>query len=381
MSRPLMLRPIGLIVVFALSTAPTDSAARDCTTVQSTLQSSSNGPPCTAFDQRPSKSETWSVWIHTNCRDGGWREMNDGSATLNASAAGQCGIEESGGPPFCPGLIPGGPTDGGMSGGDVSVYVPFEDYVYDATYQTCILERDDRVEDLLAADGCEGNFCCGGDSACTNLGGFFTPTDCSCLFSPVILSLDAGGFGLTNAAAGAHFDLNRNGARERLAWTGAGSMNAFLALDRNGNGLIDDGGELFGSTTDQPASALQNGFSALAMFDGNADGMISRADAVFGSLRLWIDWDHNGASQPWELRPLDEYGISALGLDYTESKWRDRHGNIFRYRARVYSERGSRVRPWAWDVFLRGQPSAAIPCTKSASRTARAGASTTQETR
>lgn len=146
--------------------------------------------------------------------------------------------------------------------------------------------------------------------------------------SPIILDTDGNGkIDLTSVEDGVQFDLDGDGRKEQVAWSAAKGKDtdSWLVLDRNKNGQIDSGKELFGN---QHGKA--NGYEELKQFDGNKDGVIDAKDAVYQTLKMWQDRNHDGVSQADEMVTLDKAGVESINLAYNESDAKDAFGNELR---------------------------------------------------
>jgi hypothetical protein len=160
---------------------------------------------------------------------------------------------------------------------------------------------------------------------------------------PIVLDLDGDGIELTSATEGVLFDLDADGQAERTATATGG--DGLLALDRNGNGTIDDGRELFG---DQNGAA--NGFEELARFDSNGDGSIDARDIVFDQLRVFVDSNRDGVSQTGELFALSQLGIASINLGAKDVDEAASGGN--RIAQRSFFTRNDGTRGVAVDALL-----------------------------
>jgi hypothetical protein len=132
--------------------------------------------------------------------------------------------------------------------------------------------------------------------------------------TPMVLDLDGNGVQTLGLSSGVQFDLMAAGQKISTGWVGSG--DGLLAMDRNGNGTIDDGSELFGSATKlADGSNARTGYEALAALDTNGDGKLDSKDAAFGDLRVWVDANADGVSQAGELSSLKDRGITSLDLN------------------------------------------------------------------
>lgn len=137
---------------------------------------------------------------------------------------------------------------------------------------------------------------------------------------PLILDLDGDGLEISPLSKGVLFDANGDTIKTGTAW--AASDDGMLVWDRNGNGLIDSGAELFGDETvlttgPNAGKKAANGFVALAELDSNADGKFDLSDAQYANLRIWRDMNQDGISQADELKTLADSGVKSISLTNT----------------------------------------------------------------
>jgi hypothetical protein len=144
--------------------------------------------------------------------------------------------------------------------------------------------------------------------------------------TPLILDLNGDGVKTLSISSGVKFDLFADGHTVNTGWVSSG--DGLLVLDRNHDGVISDGSELFGSSTKlKNGERAQDGYAALREFDSNGDGVISNADEMYADLRVWIDRNSDGVSETGETRTLQSLGIKNINLNPSVGTQTD-HGNL-----------------------------------------------------
>ena len=185
-----------------------------------------------------------------------------------------------------------------------------------------------------------------------------TQTPHLALGTPLVLDLNGDGINTVSVSGGVQFDLFATGQRGQTGWVAP--TDGLLALDRNGNGSIDNGSELFGSSTLLASGQrAANGFEALAALDSNGDGVVSAADSGWKDLRVWTDTNSDGISEAGELKTLDSLGISKLNVAATATNAKD-NGNWIGLKSGFETTDGA-THDLADVWFVAKNPATAVP--------------------
>ena len=187
-------------------------------------------------------------------------------------------------------------------------------------------------------------------------------------YDPIIIDLNKDGTTTSKLNGAVNFDMDNNGFKEATGWIS--KDDAFLAYDRNGNGKIDNGNELFGDKTvsvgayGYTGKTAENGFEALKEFDSNSDNVIDEKDKDFDKLLLWQDLNTNGLTEEGELKTLKEHNIKSIDLRYKETQI-DNNGNLIKQTSTVtFNDNTTTTADDVWfkvDLRYTEQPNIDIP--------------------
>ena len=194
------------------------------------------------------------------------------------------------------------------------------------------------------------------------------PENAPMYYDPIIIDLNKDGTTTSKLNGAVNFDIDNNGFKEATGWIS--KDDAFLAYDRNGNGKIDNGNELFGDKTvsvgayGYTGETAKNGFEALKEFDFNNDNIIDEKDKDFDKLLLWQDLNTNGLTEEGELKSLKEHNVKSIDLRYKETQI-DNNGNLIKQTSTVtFNDNTTTTADDVWfkvDLRYTEQPSIDIP--------------------
>lgn len=185
---------------------------------------------------------------------------------------------------------------------------------------------------------------------------YCNPGDPSCKWtSPVVIDPTGEGFFMTDLANGVLFKKGPASASQQMAWTDPAHHTAFLVRPNPDGTVTSVSMNMFGNVSPQPQSAEPNGYAALAYWASQEGcGDLKKLDAqacpaVWNALRLWHDANQNGVADTGELLTMQDAGIYGISLNDHEDRYVDQYGNLFQFRAQVWSGNGDRR---SYDVFL-----------------------------
>ena len=185
-------------------------------------------------------------------------------------------------------------------------------------------------------------------------------------FDPLLIDLGQDGIHLGPSGRGVWFDMLNIGTPQFMQWVAPNGNEAFLVYDLNGNGIVDNGGELFGNGTylqiaggQQSTQFADNGFVALGQFDkpqlgGNDDGVISYQDEIWAKLSLWLDSNADGICTPDEMIELTESSIASLDIIPKQNQRQDPAGNSLPLWAWAKTNSQGNNKMKMVDVFFKG---------------------------
>ncbi|MBV1910398.1 MAG: hypothetical protein KUG78_13935 [Kangiellaceae bacterium] len=146
---------------------------------------------------------------------------------------------------------------------------------------------------------------------------------------PLIIDLDFSGFKFESIISDIQFDLDGDGELEFIS--NLSGEDAFLAIDKNNNGVIDNGTELFG---DQEGA--KDGFAALKLLDSNSDHQINAEDQLFHQILL-LKFNEYGMQNT---RTLSEQGITTLSLNPTNNHQEYENDNLLVSQSTFKTDKG-----------------------------------------
>ena len=146
------------------------------------------------------------------------------------------------------------------------------------------------------------------------------------VIDPLVLDLNGDGLHTLSLEEGVYYDYLSDGFDRKTGWLS--EEDGFLVYDKNQNGIVDNGSELFGNTAQkEDGSYYGTGLEMLKAMDSNQDGVIDSKDDIWSQLAVWQDKNSDGISQKEEMLSMDSLGITQFSLESENIQQTD-NGNM-----------------------------------------------------